>query len=169
MSPAYEEKRKAVPACGAGEGSRRVMCVKKTICWFLAFLILFSAASLLRSSGFGQKPWQNPYSDVTADQWSYQYITELNKAGILPDSSTFDPQKEESRGDLVLYVYNLNGVLTKDGKKKSKTDLPFSDVSKNDSRYAAVRWAYETAWSPAPRTPPSPPTKISPESRCAPF
>ena len=59
--------------------------MKQVIAWFLVFMILFSSASLLRDPG--QQEWENPYIDVTQDMWSYQYITELNKAGVLPSGA----------------------------------------------------------------------------------
>lgn len=138
-------KKKGGSRLGSRGVSQRVMCVKQTISWFLAFMILFSASSLIRSSGFGQKPWENPYSDVMETDWSYQYITELNKDGILPDSPVFEGKKEENRGNLVLYLYNLDTALFKDNKKKSKDkrEIPFTDVDKGDSRFSAIRWAYE--------------------------
>ena len=76
--------------------------MKQVIAWFLVFMILFSSASLLRDPG--QQEWENPYIDVTQDMWSYQYITELNKAGVLPSGDNFHGQEEETRGNLVLYL-----------------------------------------------------------------
>ena len=65
----------------------KVMWVKQAISWFLVFMILFSSASLLREPAGSTEDWENPYIDVTQDLWSYQYITELNKAGVLPSLS----------------------------------------------------------------------------------
>ena len=61
--------------------------------------------------------YTSPYIDVTQDLWSYQYITELNKAGVLPSSEKFQGQEEETRGNLVLYLYNMDQGVFKDRKK----------------------------------------------------
>ena len=93
------------------------MWVKQAISWFLVFMILFSSASLLREPAGSTEDWENPYIDVTQDLWSYQYITELNKAGVLPSSEKFQGQEEETRGNLVLYLYNMDQGVFKDRKK----------------------------------------------------
>ena len=112
------------------------MWLKQAISWFLVFMIVFSAASLIRDPSGNDKDWENPYIDVTQDMWSYQYITELNKAGVLPSSDKFRREEEETRGNLVLYLYNMDQGVFKDRDKAKKTrEQPnFSDVGK-DSPY----------------------------------
>ena len=112
------------------------MWVKQAISWFLVFMILFSSASLLREPAGSTEDWENPYIDVTQDLWSYQYITELNKAGVLPSSEKFQGQEEETRGNLVLYLYNMDQGVFKDrkksrDKKKEKAAPNFTDVTKD--------------------------------------
>lgn len=122
--------------------------MKQVIAWFLVFMILFSSASLLRDPG--QQEWENPYIDVTQDMWSYQYITELNKAGVLPSGDNFHGQEEETRGNLVLYLYNMdNGVFADRKKQREKEQgkpqadpASFSDVAEDNPYYDAVYWAY---------------------------
>ena len=80
--------------------------MKQTVAWFLAFMILFSVGSLVFSRE-EEVPWTNPYSDVTEDLWSYQYITELNKAGILPDAAAFEPEAEATRGELIVALFSI--------------------------------------------------------------
>ena len=58
--------------------------IKQTLCWFLVFVVLFSAASLIRKKIEQNRPWENPYSDVTDSLWSYGNIKALNQAGVLP-------------------------------------------------------------------------------------
>lgn len=119
-------------------------------------MIIFSSASLLRDPAGRSEEWENPYIDVTQDLWSYQYITELNKVGVLPSSDKFQGDNEETRGNLVLYLYNMdNGVFQdrqkarKKKQKKEKTQtqtvdpVTFSDVEKDAVYYDAVYWAYE--------------------------
>lgn len=121
------------------------MWLKQAISWFLVFMIVFSAASLIRDPSGNDKDWENPYIDVTQDMWSYQYITELNKAGVLPSSDKFRREEEETRGNLVLYLYNMDQGVFKDRDKAKKTrEKPnFSDVGKDSPYYDAVCWAYE--------------------------
>lgn len=119
--------------------------MKQAISWFLVFMILFSAGSLLRDPKGSSKDWENPYIDVTQDLWSYQYITELNKAGVIPSSEKFQREQEETRGNLVLYLYNMDtGVFAKREKQEPVQETPsFSDVDKDSPYYEAVCWAYE--------------------------
>ena len=140
--------------------------MKQTISWFLVFMIVFSCASLLRGLGPAkEEPWENPYVDVTQDLWSYQYITELNKAGVLPSSEKFQGDQLETRGDLVLYLYNMDNGVFKDRQKQRKKDRKlkeiqtpgFTDIASDAAYYDAVCWAYtygliggmsETTFSP---------------------
>lgn len=124
------------------------MWVKQTICWFLAFLVLFSGVSLGRSHAAENQEWTNPYLDVNENMWSYQYITELNKADVLPGSEKFEPTQDENRGNLVLYLYNMDqGVFKKRekaAKEKDEMAVPtFTDVEKDSALYDAVCWAYQ--------------------------
>ena len=103
---------------------------------------------LLREPAGSTEDWENPYIDVTQDLWSYQYITELNKAGVLPSSEKFQGQEEETRGNLVLYLYNMDQGVFKDrkksrDKKKEKAAPNFTDVTKDSPYYDAVCWAYQ--------------------------
>ncbi|MEE1367614.1 MAG: S-layer homology domain-containing protein [Evtepia sp.] len=125
--------------------------MKQTISWFLVFMIVFSCASLLRGLGPAkEEPWENPYVDVTQDLWSYQYITELNKAGVLPSSEKFQGEQLETRGDLVLYLYNMDNGVFKDRQKQRKKDRKlreiqtpgFTDIASDAAYYDAVCWAY---------------------------
>ena len=140
--------------------------MKQTISWFLVFMIVFSCASLLRGLGPAkEEPWENPYVDVTQDLWSYQYITELNKAGVLPYSEKFEGEQLETRSDLVLYLYNMDNGVFKDRQKQRKKDRKlkeiqtpgFTDIASDAAYYDAVCWAYtyeliggtsETTFSP---------------------
>ena len=118
--------------------------MKQVIAWFLVFMILFSSASLLRDPG--QQEWENPYIDVTQDMWSYQYITELNKAGVLPSGDNFHGQEEETRGNLVLYLYKMDNGAFADRKKQREKEqgkpqadpASFSDVAEWYHRYGVL-------------------------------
>ena len=118
-------------------------------------MIVFSSASLLRNPDGREEEWENPYIDVTQDLWSYQYITELNRAGVLPDSDKFQGDQPETRGNLALYLYNMdNGIFKdrqkarkkkekKEKKQKDVTFVPFTDVAEDAVYYDAVTWACE--------------------------
>ena len=90
---------------------------KLAIVWFLVFMVLFSAGSMIRGGIERNKEWVNPYLDVNESLWSYQYITELSKAGVLPEVDQFNPTTEETRGNLVLYLYNLDSGAFKKREK----------------------------------------------------
>lgn len=121
------------------------MWVKQAVSWFLVFMIVFSAAALIRDPAGSRKDWENPYIDVTKDMWSYQYITELNKEKVIPSSEKFQRDLEETRGNLVLYLYNMDKGVFRDRKKRDtvKEKPNFSDVTKDSPYYDAVCWAYE--------------------------
>ena len=124
--------------------------MKQFVGWFLVFMILFSSGALLRDPSQGQEEWQNPYIDVTQDMWSYQYITELNKVGVLPSEEYFRGQEEGTRGDLILYLYNMDsGVFAERKKDREKEQgkpqadpAQFADVGEDNPYYNAVYWAY---------------------------
>lgn len=110
-------------------------------------MLLFSGIPLIRIAIENNKEWVNPYIDVNENMWSYQYITELNKAKVLPDSEKFEPTAEETRGNLVLYLYNMDsGVFKKRDKVQPAEEVQapnFEDVPKDSEYYDAVCWAYE--------------------------
>mgnify|MGYP006959222280 CR=1 FL=1 len=119
--------------------------MKQTISWFLVFMIVFSCASLLRGLGPAkEEPWENPYVDVTQDLWSYQYITELNKAGVLPSSEKFQGEQLETRGDLVLYLYNMDNGVFKDRQKQRKKDRKLREIQTPGFTDIASDAAYTT-------------------------
>ena len=120
---------------------------KLAIVWFLVFMLLFSAGSMIRGSIEKNKEWVNPYLDVNESLWSYQYITELSKAGVLPAVDQFNPTVEETRGNLVLYLYNMDSGLFKKRDKLEPSEgreaPEFEDVDKDSGLYDAICWAYE--------------------------
>ena len=129
--------------------------MKWTILFFLAALLLFSAASLIRARAEKNVKWENPYVDVTQNMWSYQYITELNRLGIFPDDRNYEPSLSESRGGLALSLYRMDDTVfaekkaqrekDKKSKKTPEAALPaFTDVDSESELYEAVCWAYDS-------------------------
>lgn len=123
--------------------------ISQTAGWFILFLVLFSAGSLFFAGHSVQRQtadWVNPYADITEDTWCYQYVTELNKMGVLPDSEEFGGAAEETRGNLMLYLYNLENAMFGD-RAHSAGSASFSDVEKSDARYKAICWAFNNGVS----------------------
>ena len=108
-----------------------------------AAALILAASMILPVSAkqAGKTGWKNPYSDVTATQWSYSYIARLGEAGILPETSAFRPTAQETRLELVAGLYAMHLAL---GGKAASSDAPFTDVPKDHADYAAVCWAYES-------------------------
>lgn len=127
--------------------AKHAVSIKLTVLWFLVFLILFSGVSLARNAVANNKEWVNPYLDVNENMWSYRYITELNKAKVLPDGEKFGPTELETRGNLISYLYNMDsGAFKKRDKVQpgEETAAPnFDDVKKGSEYYDAVCWGYE--------------------------
>ena len=96
--------------------------MKQVIAWFLVFMILFSSASLLRDPG--QQEWENPYIDVTQDMWSYQYITELNKAAIAAGTEEKAAEVETALKDGSLHVFDC-ASFTVGGKTLTDADSDY--------------------------------------------
>ena len=119
----------------------------QTIFWFIVCLLVFAVVLLIRAAMEGNKEWTNPYIDVNENMWSYPYITELNKREVLPDSEKFGPAEPETRGNLILYLYNMDsGVFKKRDKLEpaEKKETPvFTDVTKDSELYDAVVWGYK--------------------------
>ena len=96
---------------GRGEPPRKFRLMdaaKWTALCFLAALLIFSAASMARAHAEKNAKWENPYVDVIQSMWSYQYITELNKLGVYPDDTNFEPAASESRGGLAQALYKMD-------------------------------------------------------------
>lgn len=81
------------------------------------------------------------YADVPESRWSYSSIRTLYDAGILPQSERLGPEKAESRGNFVIYLYALSLAL--DDNPQVGGQVPFTDVSPEDPDYPAYVWAYE--------------------------
>ncbi len=68
----------------------------------------------------------------------------------MPSGDNFHGQEEETRGNLVLYLYNMdNGVFADRKKRREKEQgkpqadpASFSDVAEDNPYYDAVYWAY---------------------------
>lgn len=120
--------------------------MKRTIAWIL--LLVLVMAMMTGATGSGQQQsvemlenWSNPYTDVSEDDWSYEAIRALNFREILPSADTFDGNRQETRGNVVFYLYQLYRSLG--GPAAGTGVCAFTDVRASDERYSAICWAAE--------------------------
>ena len=116
------------------------MGMKKIITRLVAVFLVAALTLPVAAAQNGKGPWNNPYSDVTENQWSYSYIAQLSQAGILPDSDKFRSTDQETRLEFVAALYAMH--LSLGGKAAGSGSLPFTDVPADSADYAAVLWAY---------------------------
>lgn len=122
----------------------------KRIQRLVTVLVLCAAALVItlivRVALAEEEEWTNPFLDVNENMWSYPYITELNKRGVIPSAEKFLPTEPENRGNLILYLYNMDqGVFLEREKQltEQKAAPAFSDVEKSSPLYDAVVWGYQ--------------------------
>lgn len=87
---------------------------------------------------FVEIPWQNPYSDVTAEDWFYddvKYVTENGLMNGTVENELFAPELTTTRAMLVTILWRL------EGKPITDTAVDFFDVPANEWYTAAVKWA----------------------------
>jgi len=80
------------------------------------------------------------FSGFQKDTWYYDDVCSLISDGVITNSENFDGNKVSARRDIVELLYNLGKVLKI--KDKSKKEMPFTDISKDDKSYDAILWAY---------------------------
>ncbi|MEN6326080.1 MAG: S-layer homology domain-containing protein [Syntrophomonas sp.] len=90
-----------------------------------------------------QDAWENPFTDVSEDDWFYSSVAFVNQNGLFKGTGNlrFDPDSSMTRG---MFVTALGRIASMGGKKLeiSARNL-FSDV-KTDAYYADfVAWAYQ--------------------------
>lgn len=101
---------------------------------------------IVRAALAEEEEWTNPFLDVNENMWSYPYITELNKRGVIPSAEKFLPTEPESRGNLILYLYNMDQSVFPEREKQlpeQKAAPAFSDVDQNSPLHEAVVWGYQ--------------------------
>ena len=89
--------------------------------------------------GNGDEEWENPYADVSANQWFYaavQYVSENNLMNGVAENA-FGPDIHTTRGMLVTTLYRLAG-------EPEVTELSsFTDVPENRYFTQAIAWAQD--------------------------
>ncbi|MCM3711734.1 5'-nucleotidase C-terminal domain-containing protein [Sporosarcina luteola] len=78
-----------------------------------------------------------PFKDVSLDNWSYQYISDLYYRDILTKEPTFKPGVKITRAEMVSWIVKANGL-------KAEGQAPFSDLNGlSDELKADIAAAYE--------------------------
>lgn len=88
--------------------------------------------------GNGDEEWENPYADVTANQWFYaavQYVSE-NKLMNGVAENAFGPDTHTTRGMLVTILHRMEG-------EPQAGEHSFADVAEDKYYADAVAWAAE--------------------------
>lgn len=88
--------------------------------------------------GNGDEEWENPYADVTANQWFYaavQYVSE-NKLMNGVAENAFGPDIHTTRGMLVTILHRMEG-------EPQAGEHSFADVAEDKYYADAVAWAAE--------------------------
>ncbi len=87
-----------------------------------------------------EKPWNNPFSDVSEGDWYYEAVRFVHERDLMNGYSDgrFGPNDPLSRAQLAQILFN------KEGKPVVNYLLDFSDVA-NEAWYTeAIRWAVES-------------------------
>lgn len=86
----------------------------------------------------GDEEWENPYADVTANQWFYaavQYVSENNLMNGVAENA-FGPDIHTTRGMLVTILHRMEG-------EPEAGEHSFADVAEDKYYADAVAWAAE--------------------------
>jgi len=109
---------------------------------FILPLCVILILCLVPVFALAEKPWKNPFADVSEEMWFYEAVSELGKAGIVDKAENFFPESFETRGGTVYSLYKL--FLSSGGDFSSSKELPFTDVAPENKYYDAICWAYES-------------------------
>ena len=79
-----------------------------------------------------------PFEDVYEDDWYYDAVYEMYKAGYIKGTSetTYEPNEDISRAQIVTILYRI------DGERSVESGEPFTDVDVGAWYFDAVCWAY---------------------------
>lgn len=120
--------------------------MKRTMIWILLLAMVMAmmtgatASDRLRDTDTIDD-WVNPYEDLSETDWSFEAVRMLNFRKILPDAAELQGDLQETRGNVVLYLYQMDQSLG--GRAVEKGSCAFTDVTAADERYPAVCWAVE--------------------------
>ena len=88
---------------------------------------------------FAEIEWENPYNDVSKDDWFYDAIKYVTENGLMNGvgSGMFMPYATSERAMIVTILWRLEGM------PNAENTIEFSDVHNGDWYYDAVMWASE--------------------------
>lgn len=83
--------------------------------------------------------WENPFSDVTENNWFFDAVKYVNQSGIINGVSDnkFAPNENTSRAMIAQILYNIAD------KPTVTANTPFIDVKTNSWYSNAINWAYQ--------------------------
>lgn len=85
----------------------------------------------------GETATQNQFTDVKESDWFYDYVMDMNQAGLMNGTSDrlFSPAMSTTRGMIATILWRL------EGKPTVENPIPFSDVAATAWYGEGVRWA----------------------------
>ena len=88
---------------------------------------------------FAKIEWENPYNDVSKDDWFYDAVKYVTENGLMNGmgSGMFMPYATSARAMIVTILWRLEGM------PNAENTIEFSDVHNGDWYYDAVMWASE--------------------------
>ena len=86
---------------------------------------------------FAKIEWENPYNDVSKDDWFYDAVKYVTENGLMNGmgSGMFMPYATSARAMIVTILWRLEGM------PGAENAIEFSDVHNSDWYYDAVMWA----------------------------
>ncbi len=115
---------------------------------------------LWRAAGMPQPSnANNPFTDIDASDYYYNAVLWAVEKGITTGASTttFSPDQTCIRGEIVTFLYRLDGTPA-----LTSTENPFLDVEESDYNYNAVLWALAEKVTNGTST-----TTFSPDKACS--
>ena len=84
-------------------------------------------------------PWENPFTDVTADDWFYFDVAYVNYFGLMVGTSDteFSPEDTATRGQIVTTLWRAEGCPA------AESEHEFTDVAEEMYYAEAIAWAAE--------------------------
>ncbi len=84
-----------------------------------------------------EEPFENKFTDVEEDAWYYEYVMKMAAKGVIigMTETTFEPESNLTRGQMVVMLYRVAGEPEVEGYST------FTDVPKDEYYAKAVAWA----------------------------
>ncbi len=118
---------------------RKAEFLKIFVAICVAFTMILSV-NFIKSDEANCETVYKVFADLNENDWYYDDVVELHKNSVIPKSYSFSGNAPASRGDIVIYLYNLCKAMDKDAE--FSVELPFEDVLEDSEYYTPVCWAY---------------------------